>query len=313
MKHQLGFLVAAIWLLSAIPSMAQNAPSFRLSLDVGDSTFELGEPVHASLVLTNEGEDSVTVFQNLYPEVGVAGIEIGGASGEARIFVPLSIDDVDDQPEPLESGAFATAVFPIFYGANGWTFAAAGRYRLTAFYEHPSVGGGEKLVSETVTITIEPDPSGAAADLMQGEGARDEAALFLVWEGGDHLRKGISDLETLIESYPGSGAADHARLALGTSLSKSFRDYSIGKVREPDYARALGYLEAVDETRFKGYPGVQQSLSRARCLAGLDREEEARNAAAKALDLSGGQPALRERLDLSVSEEDVLKGMLPQR
>ncbi len=311
MKQQLGLLAVALLLLTVVPATAQNAPSLRLSLDVGDSSFELGEPVHASLTLANVGKGSVTVFQNLYPEVGVAGVEIGSSSGKADAFVPLSIDDVDTQPEPLDSGASATAVFPIFYGANGWTFAAPGTYRLTAFYRHPSAGS-ETLRSETVTIRIEADPSGAAADLMQGEGARKEAALFLVWEGGDHLRKGISDLETLIERYPGSGAADHARLALGTSLSRSFRDYSIGKVREPDYPRALRYLEAVDEKRFKGYPGVQQSLSKARCLAGLDRGEEARGAAARAMDLASDQ-ALRARVELSVAEDAVLKGMLPQR
>jgi hypothetical protein len=300
----------AAMLAASSPSRAQDAQSpLRITLDTGKRDFELGEPVYATVTVTNAGSVPTAVFPNLYPEVGVVGIEIAFAGEAPEPFVPLAVDDVETTTQELAPGASLSVVFPIFYGAKGWTFARPGAYTLHATYAHARTGSA---LSEPVTIQVRPG-TGAGSFLLAEGPAGDEAGRFLLWQAGDHLRRGIARLETLIERYPDSVPADHARLALGKSLSEAFRDYSIDRVRPPDYARALELVGPIEVARLAPYPTLQVDLIEARAYSGLGQDDRATAAARRAVEAVRARPAFRSEAELMLEATPALRNRIDLR
>ncbi|WP_193369317.1 hypothetical protein [Pelagibius marinus] len=303
-------VLAAVWLLAtALPAAAQ-APggALRLTLDIGKPQVVVGEPVYATLTLTNTSKQSQPVFPDLYPEVGVGAVAIS-YQGRSALFVPIGVDDVETQVSELAPGQSISATFAIFYGAGGWTFPAPGSYQLTGHYRHPSLGEDRELRSEPVTLNVA--AGGPAGDLLTEDSkAGDEAGLFMLWEGGDHLRRGIAHLETLIERYPEQIQADYARLALGLSLSRGFRDYSIGKVRPPDYQRSRALLSRLGRAPLQPFSALQLQLALARIGLALNDTPQAQASADRASAIVQDRPAFADRLDLAVEVEPRLGPLL---
>lgn len=291
-------LAGALFLSAMLtaPAAGQGNPSgLRLSLDIGKSEAVVGEPIYATLTLTNEGTAALPVFPDLYPEVGVGAIEIRH-EGSVELFRPMGVDDVDTQVQELPPGQSLSATFPIFFGGPGWTFTSPGSYQLTGMYRHPTAGPSGVLSSSPVVLTMV--EGGAAGALLTDDSpASYEAGLYMLWEGGDHLRRGIARLQTLIEEYPNQIQADYARLSLGLSLSRGFRDYSIGKVRPPDYVRAKALLEPINEGRLQPFAGLRKVLAEAQVMLALDDDRRARAAADRAIAIVRQHPALSNEID----------------
>lgn len=301
-------LGAGLWLLAASLPAAAQAPGLSLTLDIGKREVVVGEPVYATLTLTNRGATPRPVFPDLYPEVGVGAVAIAH-EGRSAVFTPIGVDDVETQVRQLAPGQSVSATFPIFFGASGWTFRSPGSYQLTGLYRHPTAEPGGEIRSPAVTLSVA--PGGAAGALLtEGDKAGEEAGLFMTWQGGDHLRRGIARLETLIDGYPEQIQADYARLALGLSLSRGFRDYSIGKVRPPDYQRSRALLLAIGEERLQPYAALERSLALTRIGLALDDPQLTRAAANRAVGLTQERPAFSDRIDLAVEIDQRLAPLL---
>jgi hypothetical protein len=302
--------LAAGWLLAGpLPAAAQAPQSaLELTLDIGKRRVVVGEPVYATLTLTNTGRTAQPVFPDLYPEVGVGGVAISYQGRRTR-FVPVGVDDVETQVRPLAPGQSVTATFGIFFGADGWTFPAPGDYELTGIYRHPSVEPEGEIRSQPATLTVAAGgPAGAL--LTEDSEAGTEAGLFMLWEGGDHLRRGIALLETVTERYPEQIQADYARLVLGLSLSRGFRDYSIGKVRPPDYQRSRALLAGLGETDLQPFAALQRHLALARIGLALNDPQQAQAAADRAAAIVQQRRGLGDRLDLAIEVEPRLAPLL---
>ncbi len=302
--------LAALWLFAAAQPAAAQAPAsaLKLTLDIGKPEVVVGEPVYATLTLTNTSKRSQPVFPNLYPEVGVGAVAIS-YQGRRALFVPVGVDDVETQVRELPPGQSVSSTFALFYGAPGWTFPVPGSYELTGLYRHPSLVENQELRSEPVTLSV---ASGGPAGnlLVEDSKAGAEAGLFMLWEGGDHLRRGIAQLETVIDRYPEQIQADYARLALGLSLSRGFRDYSIGKLRPPDYQRSRTLLSRLGRAPLQPFSALQLHLALARISLALDDAQLAQASADRASGIVQERPAYADRLDLEIEVEPRLGPLL---
>lgn len=306
----LALMGALCWIaVTATPAAGQAGPGdLSLSLDIGKSEVLVGEPIYATLTLANRGNGPVPVFPDLYPEVEVGAIEIRRGDA-AELFRPTAVDDVETQVQDLPAGQSVAATFPIFFGAQGWVFTEAGTYVLTGLYTHPTAGPDGQLRSPAVTLKVA-DGGPAGALLTDGKAGSRDAGLFMHWEGGDHLRRGIALLETLIESYPKALQTNYARLSLGLSLSRSFRDYSIGKVRKPDYERARRFLAPIDDARLQPVTGLRKALGDARIAFALNDRGQAQKAAERARAIVQERPALSGQIDEAIQVAPDLEPLL---
>ena len=206
----------------------------------------------------------------------------------------------------MDPGAALTETFPIFYGGQGWTFDAVGTYELTARYRLDGGNEVRHVVSEPVRITV---IDGGPASRLLLESVKDtrEAGRFLLWQAGDHLRRGTALLKELIERHPNTQLAEYAELAFAESLSRDFRDYSIGRVRQADCDRALERFGKVREDVPPAYLRVQKQLSEARCLIKTGRQQEAAQRVSTAKKLAASRPDMRRLFDAASMLEPTMK------
>jgi hypothetical protein len=222
------------------------------------------------------------------------------------VFLPLFYADAGGDRKLLAPGEDIAAVVPIFYGGQGWTFRRPETYSITASYRGSAQRRNESLRSNRVTVAVAPENE-AGAFLMNDSPASDEAGKFLLWQRGDHLHAGLGRLTNLLSTFPDSPVADYVLLALGRNLSRSFRNYAIGRVRQPDYAAALEYLQKVRTDRLPTFLQIQKNLDEARCLIGLGRQTQAREFVNRAEQLAGERSEYRPLLQQAVRLQPALK------
>ena len=290
------FLVCVIALLFpgvwAHDGMAQEGPgsaTLELMLDIGQSTTSLGEPVYATVRLVNVGTIPVEVFKLLDPQTGAIQIEVSSSNRPRFVFLPLFYADALHTRTALAPGEAVVAIFPVFYGALGWTFDRPGTYRMTAEYRPQGAPQHDRIRSHAVGVTVA-DEHGVGASLLTGSSASDEAAKFLLWQRGDQLQAGQALLTGLLTQHPESPLADYALMAFGRNLSRSFRNYALGKIREADCEPALNFFQRVRSERLPVFLQIQQRLDEARCLIKLSRPAEARASMEWAERLRAGRP-----------------------
>lgn len=271
----------------------------ELVVDLGKNEFVLGEPVYANARLRNIGTEPIPVSPEPSLESGILNLRIIDPGGQVYYFFPLSYDDVSGPLHPLARGEEINVVFPVFFGAKGWTFPKPGPYTLRVSYREPGKEQAQ-VTSEPVQLAVSAG-SGAGQLLMQDGEANRQTGKFLSWQGGDHLKLGIARLESLIELYPDSVVADYARLAFGRSLSRGFRDYSQGMVRPPDYPEALRYLNAIDSTRLPIYLQLQRILAEASCYSALDQRQESNARVSEARVLINEHPEFSSFFEAALS------------
>jgi len=290
------FLVCAIALLflaaRAHDGLAQERPgsvTLELTLDLGTSALNLGEPVYATVRLVNVGAKPVEVFKLLDPQAGAIQIDVSSSNRPRFVFLPLLYTDAVHARTALVPGEAVVTVFPVFYGALGWTFDRPGTYRVTAEYRPQSGTQRDRIRSRAASVTVA-DENGVGASLLTGSSAGEEAAKFLLWQRGDQLQAGQALLTGLLTQHPESSLADYALLAFGRNLSRSFRNYAVGKIRDADCEAALSYFQRVRSERLPVFLQIQQRLDEARCLIKLSRPAEARASMERADRLRAGRP-----------------------
>lgn len=291
------------------PRAAEVGPAegLRLALRTEKPEYEIGEPVYAIIVLTNDSQRARRVFGRLRPEDEAVAIRIVGGSGEDRLFRPLGYSDNDYSAwVDLGPGEQVGATAPIFFGSDGWTFTEEGRYQLTATYTTTGDGSRQQVRSGPFTLSIAAgeefvgEGDGAGALLTAGDSASLEAGKFLTWQSGDHLVAGRQLLNDVLSRWPESRVASHAAFALGRSWSEPFMDYRSNEVRPPNCQRARALLESVDRDVLGKQARTLVEIALARCAAVQDDYRRALLHLDRGREIAGEAPelaGLRARID----------------
>lgn len=289
--------------------LAQDRPgsaSLELKLEIGKTTLVFGEPVYATVRLINTGQAPVKVSRLLDPQTGGVHIEVASPSRPRFIYLPLFVSDaVETRASALAPGEEIAAAFPIFYGALGWTFHRPETYGIVAGYGYSSGAQHVLVQSNPVSVAVV-DEGGAGSLLMGGTPASEEAGKFLLWQRGDHLEAGQALLTDLLKTFPDSPVADYARLAFGRNLSRSFRNYAVGRIRPADCEAALEYFRKVRTDRLPALLQVQQHLDEARCLTRLSKPDQAEASLKQAKQADGDRPEFRRLFQQAVRLEPAL-------
>ncbi len=290
--------VLGTWLItSSATAQAASNTSLSFTATADKAQYILGEPIHLTVRLTNTGTEPVNVPKYLDPKEGTIVVKVTTPQGSTFAYVPLSLLCSDSPPVALKPGEVAGGVFPIFYGARGWTFPDPGTYKIAVICE-VEAKQRVRYMAEPLTLVVSTDKAGA---LIVNEGlASSQAAKFLLWQSGDHLLEGIALLERMKEKYPDSVLSDYASFALGKSLSRHFKDYSAKKVRLPDYKRSLEHLKKVKADKLPRYLRVQHNLVQAKCYIELNQPQRAKELVAKTRKLIADQPELL-RFDANIA------------
>ena len=143
---------------------------------------------------------------------------------------------------------------------------------------------------------MSPGDGGGQQLLREGK-ASQEAGKFLLWQSGDHLRAGIALLTEIADAYPRSVLSDYINLAIGRNLSRPFRDYDIGKLREADPDAALRKLEKVNADRLPPYLQVDAHVATSNALAVKGDRAAATRALERARRIVKERPALQLLLE----------------
>jgi hypothetical protein len=302
-------MTALVLMLLSAHGLAQERPgatSLELKLEVGKSTLVLGEPVYATVRLSNVGAAPVEVAKLLDPQTGDVHIEVASSSRPRFVYLPLFFSDTVQARTSLAQGEEIAAAFPIFYGALGWTFHRPETYGIIAGYRSSRGAHQVRVQSNPVSVTVV-DEGGPGSLLMNGTSVGEEAGKFLLWQHGDHLEAGQALLTDLLKTFPGSPVADYTLLAFGRNLSRSFRNYAVGRIRPPDCEAALAYFRKVRSERLPVLLQVQQYLDEARCLARLSKPAQAGEALKRAEQLGGDRPEFRLLFEQAIRLEPALK------
>ena len=287
---------------------AQEPPGvapLELKLEVGKTSLVLGEPVYVTVRLINTGQAPVDVAKLLTPQTGDVHIEVASANRPRFIYLPLFYSDAVRARRSLAPGEQIAAAFPIFYGALGWTFHRPETYGIVAGYGFSSGAQHVRVQSNPVSVTVV-DEGGPGALLMSGTPAGEEAGKFLLWQRGDHLEAGQALLSDLLKTFPDSPVADYTRLAFGRNLSRSFRNYAVGRIRPPECEAALEYFHKVRTDRLPALLQVQQHLDEARCLTRLSKPDQAGESLTQAKQAGEDRPEFRLLFQQAVRLEPAL-------
>jgi hypothetical protein len=177
---------------------------------------------------------------------------------------------------------------------------------VTAGYRDSTRTHNKALRSNGVIVSVA-DESGLGAFLMNDSSASDEAGKFLLWQRGDHLQAGHTLLTNLLKPFPNSPVADYVLLAFGRNLSRSFRNYAIGRIRQPDCAAALAYFQKVRSDRLPTFLQIQKNLDEARCLIKMSQPNQAGESMNRAEQLGGGRHEFRPLFQQAMRLEPALK------
>ena len=269
-------------------SDAKSQGQFELILEADRSDLVLGEPIYLTARLRNVGSTWATVDPALSPETHRVAVYFTDPNGQAHRFLPLFYADATVPARRLAPGDEASAVFPVFFGSFGWSLPEAGsvQVHLTA-----STGGDPNAVtvaSNRLTLNVSYE-SPLGDRLVDGSAPSLQAGKFMLWHQGDHLLEGRATVEKIAREAPNSVLADYARLALGRSLARSFRDFTKDRLRPPDCIAALDWLNEVRAKHLPRYLKIQRALSVASCHAHLGDEDLAMRFKDKAERLSRGR------------------------
>jgi len=216
-----------------------NNIKFILSTDKAE--YLLGEPVVIYLELSNIGTQSTLIIDLLDPKYEFVNFYIKKEK-EEKLFKPYVVADSLLRTRSLKPAESIKETAKIFYGSKGWTFNTIGKYLIRATYNNMVNESERKLESNVVEVNIQPPKNEQEKEqvhLIMG----DEQGLFLLFEGGDHLLNGITNLTRLSNKYPMSVLAGYANYALGVNYSKDFKDFQKGIVRKAEIERSITHLE----------------------------------------------------------------------
>jgi hypothetical protein len=290
-------------------SASAQPPAFAaltFTASVDKKVYALGEPVYLSVFLHNTSGSTQLVAPALRTSDGTIEVVVVDASGRPRGFTPTSIFDTSAPSAKLPPKQVLANVVPIFFGASGWTFPAAGTYTVRTTYTFTREGKHLHIPAAPSTFEVRADQAGELL-VQPASQASEQAGKLLLWMSGDHLTEGGALLESVIGKHPPSPLASYAALALGRRSARHFLDYRTGKVRPPDPERARSYLRSVRTNDLPVYPRTLHQLAQAQASAELGDQQSARTQLAGAAAVIAERPELARLTEVAARMRTAIK------
>ncbi len=235
--------------LTEFDTMPKEELNFQIQM--GKEEYLPGQPSISYLKLTNISAKNLPVIDKLSPEYNTVKFFIQKGEEEEVRFMPFVFYEFISEKITLKPNESIYGRAKIFYGANGYTFPEPGTYKVRAEYHGLKDTLGTIIKSDTIEVKVR-EPRNREEEeqvqLIKGK----EQALFLLFEGGDHLTEGINQLTRLAQQYPQSILGSYASVALGLHWSKEFKDFKNNRVRQANYEMARSYLETASD-KVEGY------------------------------------------------------------
>jgi len=265
-------------------AVAAQGGALTLTLTAPKAEYALLEPVVLDVVLANAGKAPAEIVDELPPEFGIVRYFVRPAGGEELRFAPGVHACGAGFPVTLNPGEGRAAQARVSFASRGWVFTEPGTWTVRAVYE----ARGTRVESAGVAVTIRKPATpeeARAAELLRSV----DAGLYLYFDGGDHLRNGISVLESVLREAPSSIQAAHARLAFGINLSRDSYLYHEHRARPAQPAIAAEHLEAALQADLAAPTRAQGTLALARCYQATKRDDEARKLLEAFVDSEDGR------------------------
>ena len=295
---------------SSVSRTAAASGPLKITVSMPKSTYALGEPIAVEVTLTNTGSAPVQVAGLLDPAYGFLNINITKAGGDVVVPFqsPVHANARGAASRTLAAGEEWSKTCKIFFDKGGWVFEQPGTYQIDANYNDIVGKTSIYLESEPTDFTIE--ASDTASRKQSAELALDyETGLFMYLEGGDHLVKGVANLERIAADYGDTPQAQAARWTLGKAALLPRIDPDTKTRPKARLDRAQHYLKSLLDSDLPAQDvlRVQEMLA-----CGLDdagRSEEALEVRAQtALKLLGD-----DTIDLETLKKIDLKPILEQQ
>jgi len=160
---------------------------------------------------------------------------------------PLNwFEPTSDDNARLEPGAATEETVPIYFGDDGWSFAAAGEYEIRARLQ---VGPPhEDILSDPITIALAapstPDDLGALQTLLDGDGQLGkDVGRLLYFDGRIGDRDDIEPMERAAETFDHTAVGGALRLTLLSQRLRRPIDPNTGIRPAPNFEDALELIE----------------------------------------------------------------------
>lgn len=240
----------------ALSEGVEISPGFELSLSMVKADYLVGEPIWIRTTLTNVSDRRLEIAPLVDPQFTYGKVIFSRPDGTTLGLSPLAIlcSRGDLQVETLAAGEARVEDFPVFFGRDGFVLTEPGTYGVQVLYRGITEDSG-RIDSDMSWITVR---DSGLIDPVEYR----EAGLFMMWNEGDHLTEGISQLEALVANYPQSELADWARFALGRNMSVDFSNGITHQLRHRQPGQARMWLEPLLDHIQNGQADVPPNVVR---------------------------------------------------
>src|SRR5438552_7580068 len=246
-----------VFLLGASTTGAQALElKLLLAQTEPDGVLLLGQPVVVLVILQNNGEKPVKVpTQELAPEYNHVRLWIRHPAGREEELRPPVHYEGPGQIHALEPGKFVFDFAKIFYTSQGPLFREPGWHSVRGLYVFRGVTAESSVLSFRVIAPDDPAEHQQAMLLVQ-----DEASLFMYFDGGSHLKRGLAWLQSAADLKPDSLLAGYAWYALGRNLTRDSYDNRERSWSPADLRTSIEYLSKAKRAPLSPYYTKQTYL-----------------------------------------------------
>jgi outer membrane protein OmpA-like peptidoglycan-associated protein len=227
---------------------SQSQPQVAIRLQAQTAPYPLGYPVAIRVMVDNTGEETLPVVGRLNPRYGMLTIESREAgSDDWRPLQPITwFEPTNDENALLQPGQHTEETVPIYYGDDGWTFSAPGKYQVRARIQLGT--STEDVISEPLDIAVvapgTPDDREALQPLLEADGQLDKKVGRLLYFGGRiGDRDDIEPLEIVADKFGHTAVGAAMRLTLLSQRLRRPIDPATGLRPPPDFEDAHELLE----------------------------------------------------------------------
>jgi len=189
--------------------------------------FDFLEPVTLELKLTNTSGQPRIVPEHAL-DAGHMTIILKKQGRPARRLVSYAQYCHQAANQALNSGESIYASLYASSGVNGWDLAEPGNYHVQVCLHLP----GQDIVSAPMAMKVSP-PRGYEEENLAQDFFSDDVGRILTFDGSRCLESGLNTLRETCERLPDHRVSVHARVALGESLGKNFKQLNLGEGRLP--------------------------------------------------------------------------------
>ena len=203
---------------------------FRLDLRVNrkEAIFEFMEPVTLELKLTNISSKQLMVEKDLLLNTNSMFVIITRDGMAARQFIPFARRDRDTPKEPLDPNKSLYESLFVSAGNNGWDLAEPGDYSVQVALHYD----GDYFLSNKLKIHVLP-PRSVEEEHIAQDFFSDEVGRVIFFDGSCFIEKANDVLRDVAARLNKLKVAMHASVALGSALSRDFKQLVI-EDQKPD-------------------------------------------------------------------------------